>query len=480
MAHQALSIRAQLQSVLPLWIAVGFITFFHAEAGAITRTQVKFEDLKPANCTLTECWNGMGMDDRGRAYIGFTSSCGGKLDFVVFRYDPSSGARRYIGTLRTTSGFAGNLVAGEEIPKGHTHFEQIGRKLYLGSQGFHDFKQQITGLENYRGSHLYAYDLDRDDSLRDMSALLPGGVVQQHQGMIACRSVPGTSYLAGLSHPYSDIIMLNTATQHVDTVVPGIPWELWHVISREIIPTKYGKIYTARGNELPSNNTGNNPVWVYDLAAKRFSMTSYTIYGGYISGAMTTTDGERVYLTTSNGELFVLQTATGAIAHLTHFLTQAEYASGKRIEFLWGMAMSSNDRKIFGINSLSGTLYEYDIASGVVARLQELGSGYYTGVGMHDSRGNIYFAGFNTDMSNVRLEILNIGDRVHVQGSSPAKHGLREDTKAKSAPAYDIRGRTLALGNIPYRGVAVRGSGQRYAAVLNGVGPSFVYANGGE
>jgi len=86
----------------------------------------------------------MGMDGQERIYIGFTSAhVDGREDFVVFRYDTSTGERRFLGTFMDASQAAGNLMPAEEIPKGHTRMLEIDGRMYMGSQGFHDLKATI-------------------------------------------------------------------------------------------------------------------------------------------------------------------------------------------------------------------------------------------------------------------------------------------------------------------------------------------------
>src|SRR5689334_21018813 len=125
-------------------------------SGVISERSIAFDDLAPAGLTLMQCWNAQGMDSKERVYIGFTSKrSDGRQDFAVFRYDPASGERRFLGTFMDVSQAAGNLRPSEEIPKGHTHMLEIGGKIYMGSQGFHDLKASIDTLSSYRGSHLY-------------------------------------------------------------------------------------------------------------------------------------------------------------------------------------------------------------------------------------------------------------------------------------------------------------------------------------
>src|SRR6267143_157530 len=74
-------------------------------------------------------WNALGMDSQQRIYVGFTSRrADAREDFVVFRYDPSTGERRFLGTFMDASQAAGNLRPSEEIPKGHTRMLEIDGK----------------------------------------------------------------------------------------------------------------------------------------------------------------------------------------------------------------------------------------------------------------------------------------------------------------------------------------------------------------
>src|SRR5262249_37790995 len=155
---------------IAMWLAVIGVTCAAAcqparggpigHAGTPTERSIAFDDIAPAGLPLKQCWKALGMDNRARGYIGFTRPRSeGRRDFAVFRYDPSTGERRFLGTFMDASQTAGNLRPAEEIPKGHTRMLEIDGKMYMGSQGFHDLKASIDTLPRYRGSHLYAYDL---------------------------------------------------------------------------------------------------------------------------------------------------------------------------------------------------------------------------------------------------------------------------------------------------------------------------------
>ena len=405
-------------ATIPIWIAVIAMTCTLgcqssrsdpignriANPGADNERSIGFDDIAPAGFTLTQCWNALGMDSQERIYIGFTSRrADGREDFAVFRYDPSTGERRFLGTFMDASQAAGNLGPAEEIPKGHARMLEIDGKMYMGSQGFHDLKAAIDTLPNYRGSHLYAYDLSRGN-LQDISRPLPGGVVTEHQGLIALSHAPGSDLLVGLAHPSSDIVLFDHKHGWVQQIVPGIPWRLGNPLSREVVVTRKGKIYTYRGTEDPAQRDEAHRIWVYDWKSKASSETSHTATGGFWNGKTSTRDGATIYLATVNGELYKPDVETEVFTHLGHFLPRQEYAAGVRVNSLYGISLSADEKRIYGIphrsRSSGSNLYSYEIATGAVTMVGELEPAIYTGSHLRDSRGNIYFARFGDGRSS--------------------------------------------------------------------------------
>ena len=355
----------------------------------------------------------MGMDSHERVYIGFTSRrSDGREDFAVFRYDPATAERLFLGTFIDAAQAAGNLQPTEEIPKGHTRMLEIDGKMYMGSQGFHDFKAAIDTLPKYRGAHLYAYDIARR-KLEDASSSLPGGVVTEHQGIVALSYVPRYQLLVGLAHPSSDSVLFDYTQNKVHKIVPGIPWRLGNPLSREIVVTKKGKIYTYRGTEDPAQRNEVNNVWAFDLKTDAITRTAYTATGGFWNGQTWTRDGQTIYVSTVNGELYKLDVETEVFVHLGHFLPREDYEAGLRVDYLYGITLSADEKRIYGIPrsnpSAGSSLYSYEIATGAVTLVEELESGIYTGSHMRDSRGNIYFARFDGEAwsGKVRLVILH-------------------------------------------------------------------------
>ena len=178
----------------------------------------------------------------------------------------------------------------------------------MGSQGFHDFKRGLGALPRYRGSHLYAYDTAAD-VFEEVSRSLPGGVVTRHTGIIALAAVPGRNLLAGLEHPSSNIVLFDTRGNRVQSIVRGIPWQEGNPLSREIAATKQGRIYTYRGSEEPRHRARRHAIWVHDLATGANRPTTHSATGGFWNGQSGTRDGERIFLSTVNGELYRLDTA---------------------------------------------------------------------------------------------------------------------------------------------------------------------------
>ncbi|HKP95346.1 MAG TPA: hypothetical protein VJ385_06270 [Fibrobacteria bacterium] len=388
----------------------------------ITHTFISFDDITPAGVDKTQCWNSLGMDDKERIYVGWTSIQNGHEDYFVFRYDPTSGERKFLGSFMGTSQAAGNLQASEEIPKGHTHMPFIEGKMYMGSQGFHDFKDDINELPKYRGSHLYTYDVAQG-KMEDVSKGFPGGVITDKQGIVALTYSPWHNLLIGLSHPLSDIVLFDYKQNKINKIIPGIPWTLGNPTSREVVVTKRGKIYIYRGTEHVEQRNESHPIWVYDMATGVKQQTAFSCSQGFWNGQTATADGNTIFLSTVHGNLYELDVMTDTWKLLGHFLPKADYDNGMRITRLYGITLSPDEKVIYGIpstttNSRAGVLYQYDRATGQVTSVRSLGqgsvgTGCYTGSNLRDSRGNIYSAAFGntSDVFNrqCRLAVIHVG-----------------------------------------------------------------------
>lgn len=382
--------------------------------------EVAFDDLIPDNLDvdLQQCWNGMGMDDQGRIYIGFTSfrDDGKREDFVVFRYDPATDKREFLGTFMDIAAANNNLGKDESIPKGHTRMIFADGVMYMASQSFHDFKREIDDLPEYRGSHIFAYDT-RNETWLDLSASLPGGVVTEHQGIVGLNILRNEDLLVGLVHPHSDLALYDYINNKLVNVVKGIPWTLGNPLSREVIVAPSGNIYSYRGTEEPIQRKETHPVWVYNIHTGEMKQTSYNMTNGFWIGQTETRDGSKVYVTTVNGQLYEFDTGTEVFKDLGYMLPAADITNGRRIQFQYGPTLSPDESKLlFAVSTLenpqgTGELYEYDIASGKFTFVQQLPIGIYTAADLRDGK-NIYLAHFG-DQKNLwggraRLMIITV------------------------------------------------------------------------
>ena len=386
-------------------------------------TQVSFDDIAPAGIALNQCWNGMGMDDQGRIYIGFTSErlADRREDFVVFRYDPATGERLYLGTFMDSATAAGNLQEGESIPKGHTRLIFADGKMYMGSQSFHDLKWEIDTLPTFRGSHIFAYDIAAG-SWQDLAAGLPGGVVTEHEGIIALNILRDEHLLVGLAHPSSNIVLYDYQANELVKIVPGIPWKLGNPLSREVIVAPSGNIYTYRGTEAVDQRHETHSVWVYNIHTGEMKDTGFTMTNGFWIGQTETRDGSKIYINTTGGELYEFDVATETFKDLGYELPPTD----KRIiDYTYAITLSPDETRIYYVLSVlqnpggqegdgsggSGELYYYDIATGQVVFAQQLLPGIYTSQNLRDDE-NIYFAHFggfgNLWGGDVKLFILHV------------------------------------------------------------------------
>ena len=366
--------------------------------------KISFDDLAPSGMDMQQSWNGLGMDDQGRIYIGFTSvRSDGREDFPVFRYDPKTGKRLFLGTFLDIAAAAGNSKPGEGIPKGHTRMVFADGTMYMGSQSFHDLKWEIDTLQTYRGSHLFAFDTAAS-SWEDLSVPLPGGVITEHEGIISLNILPQEHLLIGLAHPSSDLILYDYKANKLVKRVPGIPWKLGNPLSREVIVAPSGNIYTYRGTEEVKQRQETHTVWVYNIHTGEMKDTGFQMTNGFWIGQTQKRDGSKIYINTTGGELYEFDTATETFKDLGYELP----SNDKRIiDYTYAITLSPDEKRIYYILSViqnpggsegdgsggSGEMYYYDLATSQIVFVQQLPPGIYTSQDLRDSE-NLYFSHF--------------------------------------------------------------------------------------
>ena len=370
---------------------------------------ISFTDITPSYLTLSQSWNALGTDDKGRIYIIWTSTRDdGREDAALFRYTPETRERKFLGTFIDVATRQNNIREGEQIPKGHTRIVQVGRKLYMGSQGFHDFKEGIESLPDYRGAHLFAYDLD-SGAFDDLARNLPGGVLIEHQGIVALSYSPEHNLLVGLAHPLGDLVLFDLATNKVRKVVPGIPWEENHYVSREIVVTRKGKVFTYRGSEEPGYRSETNEVWAYDIAKNSMTRTGQWLKAGFWNGQAQTKDRSKIYLSTVSGELYVLDVESERFTDLGVFIDPYDYRGYRhyRVHYLYGISLTAAEDAILGVPLITSNygngsdrtrLVVYTIASKTFAKKgSDMARAVFTGSNHRDKAGRIYMSAFDWD-----------------------------------------------------------------------------------
>ena len=361
---------------------------------------IKFDEMFPEGFTGDTSWDPMGIDGNGIIYFGYTGRrtdliAGEEIeDFAVFSYDPEKDVVKFLGTFIEACKAANNYIYGEEIPKGHTKFYCVDNKMYMASQGFHDYKQQIDGEDGYetkRGAHLFVYDIEKE-ILFDLSSQMPGGVWCEHQGVVAMNYMPELGKLVGFTHPLADLVFYDLATGTVDRYVNGIPWSLGNPLSREIIVSG-DRVYLYRGVE----DTGARaelqwPVYCYDYGEDRLYQTGDTMKGGFWNGQATTSDGKTTYISGCCGILYKMDMETGRVT----FLRDMDLDGENVIGYTYSISMSPDETKLFYIPTARnpGRIYEYDIATNTLAVVVDVPTAVYCGSNIVTKDNWYYFTRF--------------------------------------------------------------------------------------
>ena len=370
-----------------------------------------FSKLVPAaKYIISESWMASGYDSvSDTVFVGFTAKRPDMLnakseqieDFALFAYSPTGGTVIFIDSFIEASKRAGNYLENEEIPKGHTKLVVVDGKVYMGSQSFHDFKEKSVAdatLSDYRGAHLYCYDIAKK-TLTDLSQSMSGGVVLKNEGIIALSYMPSRRLLVGLTHPRSNLIFIHVDTHKVVRNATGIPWanKGENYVSREVVVSG-DRVYMARGTEcywIPSTYTDSFYVYYHDYAANKTVKTSEQYNGGFWNGQATTKDGRYTYISTVYGQLYRLDNKSYA------FNWVGDMNPGNTdIIALYSISLSPDDKRVFYIPSFYPTagLAEFNLETKQVKFLKTgLHDGIYTGNSIVDKHGNYYFVHFGSN-----------------------------------------------------------------------------------
>jgi len=99
----------------------------------------------------------MGRIRKAESTCAWAGYLGLNPDVAVFRYNPLTGSREFLTTLRAVNQAQGNLEEGEPFFKGHSHIVELNGKMYLSTQDFHDITDHPSPMDDIRGDHIFEW-----------------------------------------------------------------------------------------------------------------------------------------------------------------------------------------------------------------------------------------------------------------------------------------------------------------------------------
>ncbi len=297
--------------------------------------------------------------------------------------------------------------------------------------GFHDAinlgSEQMVEAQNTRGAHLLSYD-PATDRLEDLSADQPGGVFFKGQGFIALNAVPGTNYLGALTVPNGDLLLYDTDSRKVVTVVKGVPEELGNYLGRDLTVASADKAYVSYHTANPRGAAAAGPkpagrMFLYNPIAGTRSDASTACDSATWNGQAVTRDGKGIYLVSQTGVLYRIHPETDSLEKLGSAYPESdrrvwrdeqyEYAEPR----VFGIVLSADEKFIYCVptqqrrsiaadpndpRSRFGGLACYgfcafDLETNTATRLAQFGEeqipdgSWITGSATRDSRGRVYF-----------------------------------------------------------------------------------------
>ena len=366
---------------------------------------ITFDDIKPENTTLQECWGGIGIDKSGWVYAAFSDYGAGRLDdTVLFRFHSETRERELLGTLRGISAAADNAHDDEGFAKVHVAFIEHKNKMYFASHDFHDIAKDYSDMGEHRGGHFYSFDL-QTERFEDLSRHEPQGVSVLNQGIIATDILRAHDKLVGFTFPLGDVLIHDLANHHT-TRFPGVPQYRRKNVSRYIIATRKGKVFFAYQRD---------DFWLYELdvatGAMRRTAAKNIIKRGAITATATTSDERYVYFTDLSGRLYSFDTSAEELTELGFILTKEERARGKAVRRLGSLALSIDETRLYAMpygfkDGSAPALYEFDLnlsASTKLTTLEQFPSATVKGSGVTDANGMAYFCLHEEKKTSARL-----------------------------------------------------------------------------
>jgi hypothetical protein len=363
---------------------------------------IRFDDIKPARTTLNSTFEAIGLDPEERVYATLCNERASNGNCYLFRWDPKTGNRKYLGSLVQSAKRAGNIGPNqywpkkEVIVKGHTHNVYLDGQIWMGTMNVHGYKN----IAEHRGIHIFGYDL-ATGVLTDHSQWQPKGVFKQHSGMYALDAYPEKNLLVGIGPVDCEIITYNPRTR-TTTKIPGVP--------KEDNPQLSGRDMTIVGGKVIYQcGSAKTPIGIYDLNTGQNKSVDFPGSVVLTLGYVPTKDEKKVYISDQKTIYeFNIQTEK--------FRTVATFDPAGTPRQVSPPALSRDEKKLYYVINMVGVsdsafiddLYEYHLETGVRTKLMNLksvldGGAKVSGAKSTASNDKIYFV-FNAN----RVGILEV------------------------------------------------------------------------
>jgi hypothetical protein len=373
--------------------------------------EISFADVEPKGFREDFCWNAIGVDKIGHVYmaIGY-GDVGQANDVGIFRYTIATGEHKFLTTLKSVSAAENNLLQGENIIKGHSRIVEMGGKIYLVSQGFHDM---FAIDPTVRGGHFFQKDV-ATEQWHDLSVTDPGGVSILNQGIIAVDVIPSQNKVVGFSNPAGNIVIYDLSSRHSKVYTnPDASQYIGRNVSRHVVYSSYdNSVYAA---------FAGSPIMRLDLTSGVYATlpaSSGEFYYGrgpdtgidnneFITAMAKTGDGKNIWYLSWDARLYHFDVVAQKLTRLGPVNTSEELSAGIRSTAGFALAISKDEKYLYSIPSTisdgSTGLYRFDIIAGTWNKqldlTNRLGGATFSG-GDTDADGHIYFARFGGETSS--------------------------------------------------------------------------------
>jgi outer membrane protein assembly factor BamB len=393
---------------------------------------IEFKEVTPGPMPVPRLWHGIGMDHNGKIYVGIGNGMedqGKPGDVFIFEYDPISGRKRFLKSVRQILADEGNLGPNEHWPKDesvakiHSEFLEYNGKMYFSTHDWHSRKFK----DNHRGGHFLSLDL-KDGTFTDLSKTDPLGISVVSDGIIGMNILRKQRRLVGWTFPNGQSLVHDLKTHKTKSFGRGLPEGMWTNVSRVIITTESGGVYASysKDEDVP----GNDLLYKLNWQTEKLEPSDQLIPSrGKFEGIAETSDEKTIFLADTDGMLYTFDAEAEKLRDLGSVLTDERVARGESVELLYNMALSPDERKLFTIPHAVSRgdgpyhLYEYDIENGKKTDLGDFSKKLHkctpSGNGVFDDNGRYYISFYCDGKKRAGILRVDVSHRVQETAAVP-------------------------------------------------------------